>query len=142
MSRIRISFSYREDGISPFYFLIFSLKSIVFYFRVLQDTVFLDKKFSINESSIKSRGRWRSENQIMTNYNQRWLLIILISLKRFSTLTLKWPNKSRIIKKSLLTMTRDNDRKCTSWKFTPKKVPIRGHHKINAKNTFFFGREF
>ena len=42
-------------GLALFAFLIFSLKSLVFDFRVLQDTVFLDKKFSINESSIKCR---------------------------------------------------------------------------------------
>ena len=142
MSRIRISFSYRVNGISPFCFVIFSLKSLVFDFRVLQDTVFLDKKFSINESSIKSRWWWRSENQIMTHNNQRWLLITLISLKRISTLTLKWPDKSQIITKSLLKISRDNDRKCISWKVTPKNVPISGHHKINAKITFLSGREF
>ena len=37
---------------------------------------------------------------------------------------------------------RDNDKKCIGGKVTPKNVPIRGHHKINAKITFLFGREF
>ena len=59
ISCLELGFRFHIGGtriVALLFFFIFSLKSLVFDFRVLQDTVFLDKKFSINESSIKCRG--------------------------------------------------------------------------------------